>query len=41
MFEACSDQILEFRSRRQGGQKHTNRAQDLELFYFIETMGAY
>ena len=34
-----SDQILEFRG--QGGRKHTNRAQFLELCGFIETMGAY
>jgi hypothetical protein len=39
MFEACSDQILEF--RRQGGQKHTNKAQFLKLSDFIETMGPY
>ena len=39
MFEACSDQILEF--RRQGVRKHTNRAQFLELSHFIETMVPY
>ena len=39
MFEACTDQILEF--RRQGGWKHMSKAQFLELFDFIETMGPY
>ena len=39
MFEACTDQILEF--RRQGGWKHMSKAQFLELSGFKETMGAY
>ena len=37
MFQACNDPILEFRG--QGSGKHLGRAQLLEFFDVLETMG--